>query len=75
MRSTRNEARFLGSWKEIAAYLGKGVRTVQRWEQEVGLPVSRPEKAHKGVVLARQTNWINGLPRPGRKDLTPTPET
>ena len=21
----------LNSWKEIAAYLGKGVRTVQRW--------------------------------------------
>jgi len=32
----------LTSWKEIAAYLGKGVRTVQRWEQRLGLPVRRP---------------------------------
>ena len=23
----------LDSWKEIAAYLGRGVRTVQRWER------------------------------------------
>ena len=29
----------LESWKEIAAYLGKDVSTVQRWEQGAGLPV------------------------------------
>ena len=22
------------SWKEIACYLGKGIRTVQRWERD-----------------------------------------
>jgi len=32
----------LTSWKEVAAYLGKGVRTVQRWEQHYALPVRRP---------------------------------
>ena len=42
----------LGSWKEIAAYLGKGVRTVQRWEQLHGLPVRRPVGAAHGVVYA-----------------------
>src|SRR5215467_15698581 len=42
----------LGSWKEIAAYLKKGVRTVQRWEAELGLPVHRPARASKGVVIA-----------------------
>lgn len=31
----------LSSWKEIAAYLGRDVRTVQRWEQTQGLPVYR----------------------------------
>ena len=31
----------IDSWKEIAAYLGRGLRTVQRWEQEEGLPVHR----------------------------------
>ena len=31
----------LESWKEIAAYLKRGVRTVRRWEREEGLPVHR----------------------------------
>src|SRR5258705_357712 len=31
----------LESWKEIAAYLRRTVRTVQRWETEQGLPVHR----------------------------------
>ncbi len=42
----------LGSWKEIANYLGKGVRTVQRWERCSGLPVHRPSGSSKGVVIA-----------------------
>ena len=33
----------LDSWKEIAAYLKRGVRTVQRWERLNGLPVHRLE--------------------------------
>jgi TolB-like protein/Flp pilus assembly protein TadD len=31
----------LDAWKEIAAYLKKDVRTVQRWEKNFGLPVRR----------------------------------
>jgi hypothetical protein len=46
------QSRALSSWKEIAAYLGKGVRTVQRWEQVLGLPVRRPDSMPKGVVFA-----------------------
>jgi hypothetical protein len=42
----------LTSWKEIAGYLGKGVRTVQRWERDMGLPVRRPHHRNKGLVLA-----------------------
>jgi predicted DNA-binding transcriptional regulator AlpA len=38
----------LTTWKEIAAYLGKGVRTVQRWEVLLDLPVRRPQE--KGVT-------------------------
>jgi hypothetical protein len=33
--------RRLTGWKEIAAYLDKGMRTAQRWEGEFGLPVRR----------------------------------
>jgi hypothetical protein len=36
---------YFTSWKEIAQYLGKGVRTVQRWERDGGLPV-RHNVAH-----------------------------
>jgi hypothetical protein len=46
------EQRPLTSWKEIANYLGKGVRTVQRWERELGLPVRRPSHNEKHVVIA-----------------------
>lgn len=42
----------LMSWKEIAAYLGKGVRAVQRWEREIGLPVRRLLGKNRIVVLA-----------------------
>ena len=45
-------ATHLTSWKEIAQYLGKGVRTVQRWERNMGLPVRRPNGRSKGVVFA-----------------------
>lgn len=44
----------LDSWKEIAAYLGKGVRTVQRWEREEGLPVHRLAHAKRGTVYAHR---------------------
>lgn len=36
-----NSAQVFTSWKEIARYMGKGVRTVQRWEQDFGLPVRK----------------------------------
>jgi len=43
----------LTSWKEIARYMGKGVRTVQRWEQDFGLPIRRPNGSNKKAILAR----------------------
>jgi hypothetical protein len=51
----------LNGWKEIAAYLGRSVRTVQRWEKEFGLPVrrfgtSRPESV---FAMPREMDaWI-----------------
>jgi hypothetical protein len=41
----------LTSWKEIAAYFGKGVRTVQRWEKSMNMPVHRPGN-DRSVVFA-----------------------
>jgi excisionase family DNA binding protein len=42
----------LSSWKEIASYLGVGVRTAQIWERERGLPVHRLP-GPRGQVRAR----------------------
>jgi TolB-like protein/Flp pilus assembly protein TadD len=42
----------LDSWKEIAAYLNKEVRTVQRWEKSLGLPVRRLAQGKQGTVFA-----------------------
>lgn len=42
----------LDSWKEIAAYLRKGIRTVQRWERTQGLPVRRLGQDRTGSVFA-----------------------
>jgi adenylate cyclase len=42
----------LDSWKEIAAYLKRGARTVQRWEREEGLPVHRLLHGTLGSVYA-----------------------
>jgi hypothetical protein len=42
----------LNGWKEIANHLGKGVRTVQRWEEEFGLPVHRLPGRKRDIVFA-----------------------
>jgi hypothetical protein len=45
----------LNGWKDIAAYLGKSVRSVQRWERELGLPVHRINTPDGGqIVFANQ---------------------
>jgi CheY-like chemotaxis protein len=45
-------ANLLGSWKEIANYFGKGVRTVQRWERQYNMPVFRPNGTGSFTVFA-----------------------
>jgi tetratricopeptide (TPR) repeat protein len=42
----------LDSWKEIASYLKREVRTVQIWEKKEGLPVHRHFHNHLGTVFA-----------------------
>ena len=52
----------LGSWKEIAAYLNREVRTAQRWERERGLPVHRVPGAKRGGVWASRAEldaWLD----------------
>ena len=64
----------LDSWKEIAAYLGRSVRTVQRWERESGLPVRRVKSAKEsGSVYAFRSELDAWLERgkPEEKELSP----
>ena len=44
--------RRLESWKEIAAYLGRDVTTVRRWEKREGMPVHRHVHDKGGSVYA-----------------------
>ena len=60
----------LDSWKEIASYLRRGARTVQRWERDEGLPVHRLQHDKQGTVYAYKSEldawWEN---RRGVEDI------
>ena len=45
----------LDSWKEIAVYFRRDVRTVRRWEQSLGLPVHRHRHKRGVSVYAYKT--------------------
>jgi hypothetical protein len=52
----------LNGWKEIGAYVGRGVRTAQRWEKTLQLPVHRIPTAGGDVVFAYRSEidaWRN----------------
>lgn len=60
-----NRQEILTGWKEIARYLGMGVRTVQRYEHELGLPTRRISGYRNGSVLATKSDldsWVNSRP-------------
>lgn len=72
----------LDSWKEIAAYLKRSVRTVTRWEREEGLPVHRHLHSKSGSVYAYKAEldawWTNrgehiDHRRPSEAESTRTP--
>jgi len=58
----------LDSWKEIAAYLRREVRTVQRWEKSSGLPVHRLQIGKQGPVYAHKAE-LDAWYRDHRPDL------
>jgi hypothetical protein len=76
----------LSGWKEIAAYLGRSVRTVQRWEKEFGLPVRRfgmsrpesvfalPREVDAWLLTAQGINARAGVGAPGPVTGTVSPQ-
>jgi hypothetical protein len=54
----------LASWKEISSHLGVDVRTCQRWEKSLGLPVKRIDGSAKSRVFASRAEvdaWMANL--------------
>jgi hypothetical protein len=65
MQERPNGQRVLHSWKEIANHMGRGVRTVQRYELALRLPVRRPAGKERSAVLAftdELDEWLRGGP-------------
>jgi hypothetical protein len=59
--SRRKSPVVLRSWREIGNYLHRGVRTVQRWEFKLGMPVHRFGSTQRSAVVAFQHEldaWI-----------------
>jgi hypothetical protein len=65
----------LDGWKAVAAYLRKSVRTAQRWERELGLPVHRMQTETGEIIYAFSAeidSWVRErerAPRPPRPAL------
>jgi hypothetical protein len=56
----------LDSWKEIAVYLGREVRTAQRWEKREGMPIHRHihEKASSVYAFKHEIDaWLHSRNR------------
>lgn len=51
-QNNSNDEAPLESWKEIAAYLQRDVRTLMRWEKHEGLPVHRHHHLSRSSVYA-----------------------
>lgn len=58
-------ARVLHSWKDISSFVGRGIRTVQRWEHDLGLPVHRAgDREHSAVIAFPEeiNQWLHTTP-------------
>jgi VCBS repeat protein len=72
--SNGTQSKRLNSWKEIADYLGRDVRTAVRWEKEKGLPVRRLPGGKRQSVFAFAEEidaWLKQLGEPEGLGATP----
>jgi tetratricopeptide (TPR) repeat protein len=70
----RSGTDLLDSWKEIAAYLRREVRTVQLWEKNEGLPIHRHFHKRLGSVYALRSEINSWLHRASRSPRDPEAE-
>src|SRR6266568_1761899 len=77
----QSKERRLESWGEIAAYLRREIRTVQRWEKTLGLPIRRLQVGRQASVYAFPSEldkwYLEREPQVKEDDHTdgPTPTT
>src|SRR6267154_5736148 len=67
----------LDSWKEIAAYLHRDVKTVQRWEKREGMPVHRHLHDRIGSVYAFSSEldaWVQSRKLQWEEEVQPSVE-
>lgn len=69
---TPDSPRRLHSWKEIASYMGREVRTVMRWEKERELPIHRGPGGKAGLVFAN-TDELDAWSRGDKTAPEPVP--
>jgi len=70
MLRTENQMnrQILRSWQEIAQYMGRGLRSVQRWERQFGLPIHRKTGRKRRQVFAFTDElqvWLRSTPSSG----------
>src|SRR5579884_2559337 len=68
------ERKILHSWKDIANHVGRAVRTLQRWEETMGLPVHRPSGKDRSAVFAFEDEideWLARADVRGRPYVRP----
>jgi len=62
----------LTGWKEIASELGRSVRTVQRWEHDLGLPVHRIRTPAEGEIIYASRREIEAWLHRGASKALPS---
>ncbi|PJB79888.1 MAG: hypothetical protein CO090_04735, partial [Acidobacteria bacterium CG_4_9_14_3_um_filter_49_7] len=55
----------LDGWKSISTFIGKSVKTIQRWEQESDFPVHRVPGRRSVFAMKSEVNaWLKRQPEP-----------
>jgi hypothetical protein len=67
--------KILNGWKQISNHLDRGVRTAQRWEALLGMPVHRPALKDRSAVVAfsdELESWLSRTPTEVRNECVAT---
>jgi hypothetical protein len=67
--------KILNGWKQISNHLDRGVRTAQRWEVLLGMPVHRPALKDRSAVVAfsdELESWLSRTPTEARNECVAT---